>query len=225
MSVTVALTGRRLEKYLDAIARAGAGAIVFDPTHDPTDVLDAVDAVILGGGPDVDPALYDEPAHAQTYGADRAVDEFEFALLDGALARGMPVLAICRGLQVVNVAYGGTLHQHITEDPGVEPHGRPGETGEREERPITVEAGSLLAGVLGSTSVTGSCHHHQAVAKLGAGLRVTARAADGILEGLELEDPAPGGWLVAVQWHPEDTAADDPAQQALFDSLVRSTLR
>jgi putative glutamine amidotransferase len=222
-ALTVALTGRRLEKYLDAIARAGAGAIVFDATHDPAHVLDAADALLLGGGPDIDPAVYGEPAHDETYGADRTVDEFEFALLDGALARAMPVLAICRGLQVVNVACGGTLYQHITDDPGVERHGQPGEIGEREERPIEVEPGSLLAGVLGSTVTTGSCHHHQAVAKLGAGLRVTARAADGIVEGLELEDPA-GRWLVAVQWHPEDTAGDDPVQQALFDALIAQAI-
>lgn len=219
--VTVALTGRRLEKYFDAIARAGADAIVFDPTHEAAAVLDAVDALILGGGPDVDPAAYGQPAHPETYGADRAVDEFEVALLEGALARAMPTLAICRGLQVVNVAFGGTLYQHITEEPGVTRHGQPGVDGGREERPIDVEPGSLLARVLGATTVTGSCHHHQAVAKLGAGLRVTARARDGIVEGVE-RDGAPGdGLLLAVQWHPEDTAGNDPAQQALFDALVQ----
>lgn len=214
--VTVALTGRKLEKYLDAIARSGADAIVFDSNHDPEGVLDQVDALILGGGPDVDPELYGDEQHPQTYGASREVDEFEFDLLDGAIARGMPVLAICRGLQVVNVAFGGTLYQHITEDPGVARHGKPGEVGEREERPIEVEPDSLLAAVLGGRNVTGSCHHHQAVAKLGDGLHVTARAPDGIVEGLEVE----GAWVLAVQWHPEDTAGEDPAQQALFDALV-----
>jgi putative glutamine amidotransferase len=203
-------------EVLTGMKRAGADAIVFDATHDPDSVIEQVDALILGGGPDVDPATYGHDRHIETYGSDLHVDEFEFALLAAALVREMPVLAICRGIQVVNVAYGGTLHQHIVDDPGVAPHGKPGDVGEREERPIIVTEGSLLASVIGATNVTGSCHHHPAVDQVGAGLRVTARADDGIVEGLQLDN----AWLLAVQWHPEDTAASDAAQQALFDALV-----
>jgi putative glutamine amidotransferase len=214
--VTLALTGRRLDKYLDAIARAGADAIVYDLSHDPEAVIARVDGVVLGGGPDVDPAAFGEDPHPRTYGADAEVDAFERELLARALDHGTPVLAICRGLQVVNVAFGGTLYQHITDEPGVARHGKPGERGEREERPVDLEPDSLLAGVMGATRVVASCHHHQAVAKLGDGLRVTGRAPDGIVEALEVD----GEWLLAVQWHPEDTAAGDPAQQRLFDALV-----
>ena len=119
---------------------------------------------------------------------------------------------------MLNVALGGTLHQHIPDLPGIERHGRPGETGGAWEHGIDVLPESLLASVFGTTRVTGSCHHHQAVDKVGAGLRVTATADDGIVEGLEVE----GTWLLAVQWHPEDTAGTDPTQQRLFDALVET---
>ena len=232
----VAVTGRRLgetEKwprshatvsprgYLDALTRTGALPVLIDPVGDPTGILDRVDALVLTGGPDLDPDTYGESPHLKTYGVDRAIDDFEFALLHEALDRGLPTLAICRGFQVLNVALGGTLYQHIPEEPGVEPHGRPGEPHGGHTHEVDVEAGTLLAKVMGATRPTATCHHHQAAARVGDGLRVVARAGDGIVEGLELE--AAGGWLLAVQWHPEDTAAADPANQRLFDALVAET--
>jgi putative glutamine amidotransferase len=204
--------------YLDAVVRAGARPIVVDPIGDPAGLLERVDALVLSGGPDVDPDCYGQAPHAKTYGVDRRVDDFEVPLVREAMARATPTLAICRGIQVLNVALGGSLHQHVLDDPGVPAHGRPGEPNGARELEVTVDAGTLLAKVVGSTRVVASCHHHQAIDRVGDGLRVVARADDGIIEALELEHTA--GWLLAVQWHPEDTAANDPAQQRLFDALV-----
>ncbi len=142
-------------------------------------------------------------------------DEFEFALCHAALELELPTLAICRGTQVLNVALGGTLHQHITDDfPG---HGTPGVEGGQTVHEVTVDADTRLAAALGTLRPRCSCHHHQAIDHLGRGLTVTARADDGVIEALALDSPQ---WLLAVQWHPEDTSADDPAQQGLFDALV-----
>ncbi|HTD50853.1 MAG TPA: gamma-glutamyl-gamma-aminobutyrate hydrolase family protein, partial [Acidimicrobiia bacterium] len=204
--------------YLNAVARAGALPVLIDPVGDPRGVLDRVDALVLTGGPDLDPKRYGQAAHPRTYGVDADIDDFEYALVHDALTRELPTLAICRGFQVLNVALGGTLYQHIPDDPGVEPHGRPGEPNSGRTQLVTIDPGTRLAKVMGTTRPVVTCHHHQAVAELGDGLRVVARADDGIIEGLELEPDR--GWLLAVQWHPEDTAASDPAQQHLFDALV-----
>jgi putative glutamine amidotransferase len=192
--------------------------VLIDPVGDPGGILERFDALVLTGGPDLDPALYGQPPRPETYGVDRAIDDFEFALVHEALDRGLPTLAVCRGFQVLNVALGGTLYQHIADDPGVEPHGRPGQPGGGRAQEMTIEPGTLLAKVMGTTRAVGTCHHHQAVDGVGDGLRVVARAGDGIVEALELDDPR--GWLLAVQWHPEDTAATDPANQRLFDAVV-----
>ena len=229
--VIVALTGRRLGRtdkwpysgaaalpysYVDAVLRAGGQPVIVNDTRDPKDLLARMDALVLTGGPDVDPSRYGEAAHPSVYGVDSADDDFECALAEAALVRSVPTLAICRGIQVLNVARGGTLHQHIPDDPGVPRHGEPGVAGGARQHEVTLDAGSLVAEVMDSTRVTASCHHNQAIARLGDGLRVVGRAADGIVEALELD----GAFLLAVQWHPEDTAADDRAQQRLFDALV-----
>jgi putative glutamine amidotransferase len=233
----VAVTGRRLGErrttwpyaraaalpraYLDAVRRAGASPVVLDAAPLSRDDADALvtrfDALVLTGGPDVDPRFYDQPAHAETYGVDREADDFEIALFLAAVDRAVPTLAICRGAQVVNIALGGSLYQHIAEEPGVGPHGRPGEPDGQYVHDVPLEPGSLLQKVMGADVVRCSCHHHQAVAEVGDGLRVSARDHDGIVEGLELD----GAPMLAVQWHPEDTAGDDAAQQRLFDWLCR----
>jgi putative glutamine amidotransferase len=145
------------------------------------------------------------------YDVDETQDAFDLDVARAALESGIPLLAVCRGLQVVNVALGGTLEQDM---------GGP----EREHRhlvhPVALRRGTLLEQVTGAQKVDVSCYHHQRVDRLGKGLEVTARAADGTAEGLELRG-APG-WFTAVQWHPEDTAEEDPVQQALFDALVRA---
>ena len=229
----IAVVGRRMGKidkwphshatvsprgYLDAVSRAGGRPVVIDPYGESSGLLDRVDGLMLTGGADVDPDCYGQAPHAKTYGVDRRADDFEIPLVRDSLARAMPTLAICRGLQVLNIALGGTLHQHILDDSGVAAHGRPGEPNGGREQEVTVEAGTHLAKVMGSTSVVASCHHHQSVDRVGTGLRVVARADDGIVEALELDNA--DGFLLAVQWHPEDTAATDPAQQHLFDALI-----
>jgi putative glutamine amidotransferase len=230
--VIVALTGRRLGRtdrwpysrastlprpYLDAIVRAGGQPVIVDDAPDPKALLTRVDAMVLTGGPDVDPLLYGQAPDPSVYGVERSVDDFECALAEAATTRSVPTLAICRGIQILNVARGGTLFQHITDAPGVPAHGRPGEAGGAREHDLTIDARSLLAEVMETTRVVASCHHHQAIDALGDGLSVVARAADGIVEAVELD----GAFVLAVQWHPEDTAPTDPAQQRLFDALVR----
>jgi putative glutamine amidotransferase len=181
------------------------------------DRVASLGGLLLAGGADVDPQLYGEDPQPATYGVNLMVDEFEIALTRAALDAEVPVLAICRGIQVLNVALGGSLDQHITGREGLVVHGIPnGGGGALHE--VSVEPGSRLAKALGTDRATGMSHHHQAVDRLAVGLTVTATAPDGIVEAVEVDGP---GWCVAVQWHPEDTAATDPVQQSLFDAFVQ----
>ncbi|NLA37311.1 MAG: gamma-glutamyl-gamma-aminobutyrate hydrolase family protein [Actinobacteria bacterium] len=221
-----------ISDYVDAVWRAGGFPVPVFPAEDGTgdvemlassnalSVLDQVDGVIAIGGLDVDPTRYGEVPHESTRPAWAPQERFELALLEGALERGTPLLAICRGAQLLNVMLGGTLHQHITGAAGWGAHGVPnGGGGSTNEFHLLAE--SLAARVTGAAALTGRCHHHQAVAAVAPGLRVTGRTADGGVEVLELIDPR--GWMLAVQWHPEETAATDPANQALFDALVQAS--
>lgn len=208
--------------YPDAIDRAGGLAVLLSPRELDDATADAIvasiDGLVLTGGADVNPSLYGEEPHPSVEVVDDLQDAFETRLLHAALRTDLPVLAICRGLQVLNVALGGSLRQHIVEDPNVGLHGIPfGGGGTRNE--IRVRPGSLLAEVLGDTKAVGECHHHQAVGRVADGLRVVAKTADDTIEALEMPDR--DGWMVAVQWHPEDTAGTDPRQQRIFDELVR----
>ncbi|MEU2631152.1 gamma-glutamyl-gamma-aminobutyrate hydrolase family protein [Kitasatospora sp. NPDC007106] len=205
---------------VEAVWRAGGEPVGLHPhapagEADPDEVADrlaAFDAVLLPGGGDIAPRRYGHRhTHDSVYDVDDGQDGFDLAVARYALGAGMPLLAICRGLQVVNTVLGGTLHQDM---------GGP----EREHRhlvhPVTLRPGSVLAAVAGAEKAEASCYHHQRVDRPGRGLAVTATAVDGTVEALEL---APGaGWFVGVQWHPEDTAADDPVQQRLFDAHVRA---
>ena len=199
--------------YFRAVERAGGVALLLPPIPASVDrladLLDRVDAIVLHGGGDVDPRRYGmEPAADELYGIVAEHDEVELAVIRAAIATDLPLLAICRGMQILNVACGGTLVQHIgNDDHWYLTH------------PVNVEPGSRLAKALGSERPD-QCHsvHHQAIDRLGDGLRVVATADDGMPEAMELESAR---WTVAVQWHPEDTAETDPQQQALFDELVR----
>jgi len=241
MRPTIAVTCQRLEPgrvwklepalavisdYVDAVWRAGGFPVPVLPTGDPdteaAEVLDHSDGVILIGGFDVDPRRYGREPHEATMAAPEPQELFELSLLRQALDRAVPTLCICRGLQLLNVALGGTLHQHITAAVGLDPHGIPNGGG-GVSNTITIEAGSLAAEVLGGGAVVGRCHHHQAVDEVAPGLVVTGRAADGTVEVLEAADPK--GWLLGVQWHPEETAATDAANQALFEHLVEAARR
>ncbi|WP_268874082.1 gamma-glutamyl-gamma-aminobutyrate hydrolase family protein [Streptacidiphilus melanogenes] len=205
---------------VESVWRAGGEPVTIHPhapggEADPNEVaarLGAFDAVLLPGGGDLAPRRYgDASIHASVYDVDDEQDGFDLAVARYALDAGMPMLAICRGLQVVNTVLGGTLHQDM---------GGPGRDHRHLVHPIALDAGSGVADAVGADKLDGSCYHHQCVDRPGSGLTVTARAADGTIEALELRDPA--GWFLAVQWHPEDTAAEDPSQQRLFDALVRS---
>ena len=206
-----------------ALRRAGARSLLVPPGDDvpPTELLAPFDALLLMGGGDVDPQRYAAEPHPTVYGIERERDETELGVLRAAVDHGLPTLAICRGFQVVNIAFGGTLHQHLPDDDRFLPHGTPVKD-ESTSHDIRLAAGSRVAKACGDDCVTGTSHHHQGVDRLGEGLVATGWSPDGLIEAMELDDS--DTWLVAVQWHPEDTAASDPAQQGLFDSLVSSAV-
>jgi putative glutamine amidotransferase len=213
-------------RYAEAVARAGGLPVLLPPVPGIGDALDRLDGLILSGGGDVDPARYGAARDSQTDPANTARDEAEFALCAGALARGLPLLAICRGLQVLNVVLGGTLHQHLPDVVGTDAHSPEVRGYGRHE--VSVAPGSRLASVLGCTvlgrtELAVPTHHHQAADKLGTGLIATAWTGDGIIEAVELE-PSGGNegspFLLAVQWHPE---ADDDL--SLFNGLIAAASR
>jgi putative glutamine amidotransferase len=203
------------DAYVDAVRRAGGLPAVIHP--DDVD-LDRCDAVLLIGGGDVAPSRYGAPGDATVYGVEPARDEAEIRLVHGALARRLPLLGICRAIQIVNVAFGGTLVVDLTDAGGYKAHGVPG--GDATVHDVKLAAGSLAAAACGAEVVAASCHHHQGVDRIGEGLTATGWAHDGLIEALQHDGDS---WLVAVQWHPEDTAATDPAQQGLFDALIERT--
>ena len=210
--------------YLDALERAGGAPAALYPVEldagEARSRLEPFQGLLLTGGGDLDPSLYGQAPGEQLYGVNRLRDDFEVEMLHAATEIGIPVLAICRGLQLVNVAHGGSLDQHITDRGGLEAHGVPS-GGNPVLHEVRVDPRSDLFNMMRLERVVSSCHHHQAVATVGQGLRPVAWTDDGIVEGVE--DTAAS--VVAVQWHPEDTAAQDPAQQRLFDSLVERSRR
>jgi putative glutamine amidotransferase len=196
--------------YVAAVERAGARALLVPPSMDGVEeTLDALDGLVFSGGADLDPELYGAEAHAETNGLRPERDRAELALLEAALARDMPVLAVCRGFQVLNVARGGDLVQHLPDVVGDEKHGEV--KGVFSEHPVRIEDGSRLGSLLGGRAPVKS-HHHQGVGHVGGGLREVAWADDGTIEGLE--DPE-RRFAVGVLWHPE--AGEDAR---LFDGLV-----
>jgi putative glutamine amidotransferase len=205
--------------YLRALHRAGGQEAILAPRSisepETGELLDRFDGLLLVGGGDIDPKHYGQDPLPECYGIDSEADVFEMNLVRSAIGRAMPVLAICRGFQVLNVATGGTLDQHITGRRGLAGHGVPGQRSETHE--VRVEPGTWTAKAMGAETADVSSSHHQAVARLGEGLVVSGRAPDGIVEAMEHPD---GSWVVAVQWHPERTSETDPAQQGLFDALV-----
>lgn len=202
--------------YVEAVRRAGGIAVLVPPGEARREWLDAVDAVVLTGGGDLDPATYGEPRHATVDGVDAERDRDELAIARHVVAAELPALCICRGLQVLNVALGGSLIQHLPEAVGTSVAHRSEPTGHCAHA-IAVEPRSRIAELLGGTETAPMSWHHQAIGRLARGLAVVARAADGTIEAVALDGHAR---LLAVQWHPEITAAADPAQQRLFDAVV-----
>lgn len=204
--------------YLRALAAAGGSPVVLEPSWEGAGaagvLLAACAGLLLTGGGDVAPELYDGEPGAGRDAVDPLRDAFELALLAGATERGLPVLAICHGMQLLNVARGGSLCQQLA--PALA--GRHGTSEAWTEHPVRLAHESRLAGAVESTEL-GACssHHQQAVARLGDGLVETGWSDDGLIEAIE---DANGCWIVGVQWHPEDTAGRDAEQQRVFDGFV-----
>jgi putative glutamine amidotransferase len=196
---------------LETLWAAGAEPVTLLPVGDPEGLdwgqrLRGIDAVLMPGGGDVDPARYSsEDRHATVYDVDEIQDDADISLVHYALTTGLPMLAVCRGLHVLNVALGGTLEQHMAE-----PH-----------RPVThrvkFEGNAHVLGPGHVDDLEVSCHHHQRIRDLAPGLDIAARAADGTVEAVIVRD-AP--WAVGVQWHPEDRAASAPAALSVVRELV-----
>lgn len=206
------------EDYVRSVEQAGAVPVVLAAVRpgDAALVLDRLDGVVLSGGVDVDPVLYGREPHPKLGRVNRRRDDFELALVREALRRDTPILGICRGQQVLNVARGGTLVQDIPSQwTGAMGHDARGRRWRR-AHDVDVLPGSRLHAILGRDSVPVNSFHHQAVADVGDGLVVSARCpGDGMIEGLEV----PGArFVVAVQWHPESFWQKDDSFQALFDA-------
>jgi putative glutamine amidotransferase len=206
---------------IEAVFAAGGEPLLMHP-HAPggradlgevRDRLAVADAILLPGGGDLDSSWSRQNPHPSQYDVDLEQDAFDLAVARVALESGLPLLAICRGAQAVSVALGGDTVQDMDERGGHHRH---------RVHDIAIESDSLLAKACG-TSIIASCYHHQCINRLGDGLVATARAEDGVLEAIEL--PGRSGWFLGTQWHPEDTAATDPAQAALFAAFVSAASR
>ncbi len=175
----------------------------------------AVHGVVLSGGSDVQPRWYGGEATEHVQPGDEERDESELAVTSALLDRDVPTLFVCRGMQVLNVALGGTLHPHIP-DLGIGDIHRDGE-GMWTLHDVTASPGSRIADAMGTGTASPVSGHHQAADRIGTGLAITATAPDGVVEAVEVADAT---WAVGVQWHPEVTAAEDATQQGIFDALV-----
>ena len=195
--------------YVRSVEGAGLVPIIVPPLARPTDaavILKAAGGLLLTGGEDVDSTLYGAPAHAAAGAPNKDRDATELALLDFARAEKIPVLAVCRGIQILNVFLGGTLIQDLpTERPSEVNHDPKNERGDRTHS-ITIAAHSKLAAATNATEMQVNSYHHQAVDRLANGIHVTATSPDGVIEAVESDDPT--WWCVAVQWHPEDLTND-----------------
>ena len=202
--------------YADQVAAAGGTPVLLPPVPGIAAAVGRLDALVLTGGGDIDPASYGAAAHPRTGAVSAERDRAELDLLAAALAAGLPVLGICRGLQLLNIARGGTLHQHLADLGPAAGRGHTPQPGTFGSHQVRVAAGSMLAGILqADIPLAVPTAHHQAIDRLGAGLTATAWAADGIIEAAELTGGEHHPFVLAVQWHPE--ASDD---LRLFQALV-----
>jgi putative glutamine amidotransferase len=207
-------------RYLEALDRAGGLPVVVPPLDaDAIEaLLDRIDGVCLSGGPDLDPALYGAEPDPALGPIEPALDVAELALARAADARAMPILGVCRGAQLLNVARGGTLHQHLPDAvPGAVEHRQTGDA-TATTHTVDVQPGSRVAGVLGATRADVNSFHHQAARDLGTGLLAVAWAPDGAVEAVEAADR---GFAVGVQWHVE-CLTERPEHQAVFRAFVEA---
>jgi putative glutamine amidotransferase len=205
--------------YIDATLRAGGLGILLPPdaalADRPDQILDLIDGLMLAGGADIDPGLYEAERHAETVDTVPDRDRFEIALVRGAVARDLPVLGICRGMQVINVARGGTLRQHLPEEYGHHDHRRTPGTFDDADHDVRLAEGSLAARCAGELVHATKSHHHQGVERIGEGLEVTGWAVmDDLPEAVEMPDRR---YALGVQWHPE---ADEAS--GMIASLVEA---
>lgn len=204
------------QNYSDQVAAAGGTPVLLPPVAGIGAAVRGLDGLIISGGPDIEPARYGEQPGPRTTVVRPGRDAAEVALFGAALDSGVPVLGICRGLQVMNVALGGTLVQHLPDAVGHDGHcPTPGTMAEHK---VTIRPGpSMLAAILGAGTFSVPTHHHQGIGRLADGLTATAWAEDGTIEAVELDG---GGFVVGVQWHPE--SGDEPA---LFGALIAAGRR
>jgi len=205
--------------YIDAVRRAGGVPLLIAPGESRVEaILDVIDALVLSGGGDIDPSRYDGKRHETNYSIDQERDTLELELARRVIDTGMPTLGICRGAQILNVVQGGKLIEHIPDEVGVKVlHRAP------PREPVThgvkLKTGSRLAKILGRDQFDATSWHHQALRGAAAGFDAVAHAPDGTIEAIEMPSHP---WMIAVQWHPELSAASDPLQQKLFDALVEA---
>lgn len=208
------------EDYHRSIAAAGGIPILIPPAEDFA-VLDAqlalIDGLILAGGQDIDPALYGQVAESGVEQHSSVRDSFELAVLSRAKETGLPVLAICRGLQILNVWAGGSLHQDLPVT--TYSHACTGKPTDRVHQ-IAIDPGSALRAIAGTDSEEVNSFHHQGVDIVGRGVRVVARANDGVVEAIEMGGSVANPWALAVQWHPEMLSRGDHFSQRLFEWIV-----
>jgi putative glutamine amidotransferase len=195
--------------YVDAVQLAGGLVLMLPPdaplVEDPDQALDLIDGLVLVGGADIDPAFYGQPAHEQTVETVPERDAFEIALARAAIERDLPVLGICRGMQLLNVARGGTLLQHLPEHVGHGEHLRSIGSFDGADHDVSLRAGSLAASAAGESEHATKSHHHQGIDRLGEGFVVSGRSPlDDLPEAIELPDKR---FVLGVQWHPEADVA------------------
>ena len=205
--------------YIDAVRRAGGVPLLIAPGEPRVEaILDVIDALVLSGGGDIDPSRYDGKRHDTNYSIDQERDTLELELARRVIDSSIPTLGICRGAQILNVVQGGKLIEHIPDEVGVKVlHRAP------PREPVThgvkLKTGSRLAKILGRDQFDATSWHHQALRGAAAGFDAVAHAPDGTIEAIEMPSHP---WMIAVQWHPELSAASDPLQQKLFDALVEA---
>jgi len=202
----------KVEPYADAVRASGGEPVTIAPGDGAS--LDGLEALILAGGVDVSPSLYGEERAPETEAPNEARDRLEQDILAIALQRDLPVLAICRGMQLLNISYKGSLTQHMT--------GHEIRTADKSlpAHPVQIATSSRLDKIIRTETLPVNSRHHQAIARLGEGLVASARGKDGIIEAIE--DPA-HRFVLGVQWHPEDMAAVSAVQKLLFDALINET--